>query len=79
MTAGTSLALLHIKCEPVVLFEEALCHAGVARARGEAGISDGPRRLHVASNVGRSRLEELHVVLLLKRPCIVHGAMHEEV
>lgn len=75
MAAATSIALLSKKREHLVVLEEGLCNLGVATRRGEARITDEKGPLPVLGNVGRSNMEELHVVLQLKRHGIVPDPM----
>lgn len=51
MAAATSRVLPCIRREKAVDFEEELCHADIAAARGEGGVLDEKRRLHVARNI----------------------------
>lgn len=49
------------------------CDASVAKALGKAGVPNEQGGMHVAANVRRSSLEEMHAELQLVRYVIVHG------
>lgn len=77
MTFSTSLALLSNKHEGVLFFQEGLWHARISTASGETGVLDEMECLCAAGRVGRSSLEELHIVLHLKRHSVVQDILEE--
>lgn len=63
IAGASSLAQLSDKRQHVDLFQEDICDAGVATARGGLCVLDERKGMHVVANVGRWSLLELHVVL----------------
>lgn len=75
IAASTLLAVFSEKREHVFVYDEEICDASVATGGGEAGVLEEPGLLHVASNVARSSLQELHIVLPFDHHDIVHYVM----
>lgn len=78
MASATLLALLCSKYGYVLVCKKELCAACITIATEEAKVIAKPGRLHVLKNVGLSRLGDGHVVLQLKRHCVVHDGLEEE-